>query len=114
MQKEYLMENMLLEYPSERELYLSYMPFLKNGGVFVRTTELLELGTQVKLQVTLPDALESSEVIGKVCWVTPPGAQNGTPAGLGVAFEEDPDNIRGQIETAIGRLLNSSDPTLSM
>ena len=114
MLEEQVMESLLLDYPSERELYLSYMPFLKNGGVFIRTTELLELGTQVTLDVTLPDSLESSEVIGKVCWVTPPGAHNGTPPGLGVAFEEDPENIRGQIETAIGRLLSSSDPTLSM
>jgi len=114
MLEEVVMESMLLEYPTERELYLSYMPFLKNGGVFVRTTELLPLGTEVRLDVTLPDALESSEIVGKVCWVTPAGAQNGTPAGIGVSFEQDPENIRGQIEKAIGRLLNSSDPTLSM
>jgi type IV pilus assembly protein PilZ len=64
--------------------------------------------------VTLPDALEASIVIGKVCWLTPIGAQNGTPAGIGVSFDEDKDNLHNQIEQLIGRLLSSSEPTLSM
>lgn len=108
------MENIFLEYVSERELYLSYMPFVKNGGLFIRTTESYELGTDITLEITLPDALDAAEVKGKVCWYTPPGCQNGTPAGIGVNFEEDPENIRTQIEKTIGHLLGSSDPTLTM
>ena len=86
----------------------------KNGGLFIRTTEQLALGTEVSLIVTLPDSLESSQVKGTVSWITPVGAQNGTPAGIGVSFVEDPDNIRNQIDKSIGRLLNSPEPTLSM
>lgn len=108
------MERIVLEYVSDRELYLSYMPFLKHGGLFVRTNEPHELGTEVMLDVTLPDSLESSEVVGTICWLTPIGAQNGTPAGIGVSFTKDPDNIRNQIEKALGRHLSSSDPTLTM
>ena len=108
------MSSILLDYVSEKELYLSYMPFLKNGGLFVRTNENYDIGTQVELDITLPDSLESSKVTGTVCWHTPPGSQNGTPVGIGVSFEDDPDKIRHQIEKVIGRLLNSSDPTLTM
>ena len=108
------MSSILLDYVSERELYLSYMPFLKNGGLFVRTTETYAIGTEVVLDITLPDSLESSAVKGVVCWHTPPGSQSGTPIGIGVSFEDDPDKIRHQIEKVIGRLLNSSDPTLTM
>ena len=108
------MENLYLEFVSDKDLYQSYMPFLKQGGLFVRTAEYFELGTEVMLQVVLPDSLETSEVKGTVCWLTPVGAQNGTPAGIGINFIEDPDNVRNQIEKAIGRLLNSSEPTLSM
>jgi type IV pilus assembly protein PilZ len=108
------LENIRLEFITDRDLYQSYMPFMKKGGLFIRTTELIELATDVKLIVTLPDSLESSEVIGKVSWITPIGVQSGTPAGIGVSFLEDPDNIRSQIDKAIGRLLNSSEPTLSM
>ncbi|AZQ84670.1 pilus assembly protein PilZ [Colwellia sp. Arc7-635] len=108
------MENISLEFISDRDLYQSYMPFMKNGGLFIRTTEQLALGTEVNLIVTLPDSLESSQVKGTVSWITPVGAQNGTPAGIGVSFVEDPDNIRNQIDKSIGRLLNSPEPTLSM
>ncbi|MEW6991778.1 PilZ domain-containing protein [Colwelliaceae bacterium 6441] len=108
------MENLNLEFVTDRDLYQSYMPFIKNGGLFVRTTEHFELGTDIELQVLLPDSLESSEITGKVCWITPVGVQNGTPAGIGISFVDDPDNMRSQIEKAIGRLLNSSDTTLTM
>jgi len=87
---------------------------MKKGGLFIRTTEHFELATKVNLIVTLPDSLEASEIKGIVSWITPIGAQNGTPAGIGVSFIEDPDNIRNQIDKLIGRLLSSPEPTLSM
>jgi type IV pilus assembly protein PilZ len=108
------MHEFRVEFLSDRELYQYYMPFVKSGGLFVRTPEKFDLGDKIKLEVTLPDALEASIVIGKVCWLTPIGAQNGTPAGVGVMFEEDEEHVRNQIEKLIGRLLSSSEPTLSM
>ncbi|WP_206485583.1 PilZ domain-containing protein [Thalassotalea sp. G2M2-11] len=108
------MEELYLEFVTDKDLYQAYMPFVKNGGLFVRTTESFELGADIKLQVLLPDSLEASEIIGKVCWLTPIGVQHGTPAGIGISFVEDPENMRNQIEKAIGRLLNSSEPTLTM
>lgn len=108
------MESLYLEFVSEKDLYQSYMPFVKNGGLFVRTTEPFELGTEIELEVTLPDSLEPSTIKGVVCWLTPLGAQNGTPAGIGISFVDDPENIRNQIEKSIGRFLNSSEPTLTM
>jgi len=103
-----------VEFHSERDLYLAYMPFLKQGGLFVRTPRQYELGAQVELDVFLPDSLESSTVKGEVCWLTPIGAQNGTPPGVGVNFLEDPDKLIHQIETIIARQLNSSEATLTM
>ncbi|XPF95335.1 PilZ domain-containing protein [Colwellia sp. RE-S-Sl-9] len=108
------MKSIYLEFISERELYQSYMPFLKNGGLFYKTNAKFELGTEVILEVCLPDALEHSEVKGEVCWLTPISSQSGTPAGVGVSFTDDPENIRNQIEKYIARFLNSSDPTLTM
>jgi len=108
------MENIYLEYASDHDLYLSYMPFLKKGGLFIRTTESYELGDEMLLEITLPDSLESSEVKGCVCWLTPVGANNGTPAGIGISFVEDKDHVRNQIEKSLGRHLNSSEATLTM
>jgi type IV pilus assembly protein PilZ len=103
-----------LEFVSDKDLYQAYMPFLKTGGLFVRSPENFDLGDDVTLEVTLPDSLEPSTVLGKICWLTPVGAQIGTPAGIGVSFEEDKDNVRNQIEKSISRLLNSTEATLTM
>ncbi len=88
------MESLYLEFETDRELYQSYMPFVRNGGLFVKTTEQFELGVDIKVEVLLPDSLEPSEIVGKVCWLTPSGVQNGTPVGIGVSFIEDPENMR--------------------
>jgi type IV pilus assembly protein PilZ len=109
-----MMESLQLEFSSDHELYISYMSFLKNGGLFIRTIDSYELGNELFLEITLPDALESSIVKGCICWLTPLGANNGAPAGIGISFIEDTDNIRNQIEKALGRHLNSSEPTLTM
>ncbi|MFQ3266162.1 MAG: type IV pilus assembly protein PilZ [Colwellia sp.] len=103
-----------VEFYSERDLYLAFMPFLKEGGLFVRTPRQYDLGDEVELNILLPDALEESIVHGEVCWLTPVGAQNGTPPGVGVTFIKDPEKIRHQIEQILSRHLNSSEPTLTM
>ena len=103
-----------VEFYSERDLYLAFMPFLKEGGLFVRTPRQYDLGDEVELNILLPDALEESIVHGEVCWLTPVGAQNGTPPGVGVTFIKDPEKIRHQIEQILSRHLNSSESTLTM
>ena len=108
------MDSLYIEFVTERDLYQSFMPFLKDGGLFIRTPEYFELGTDVELEVLLPDSLEASKVKGVVCWLTPVGAQNGTPPGIGVSFTDDPEHLRAQIEKVIARQLNSSEPTLTM
>lgn len=103
-----------IEFQSEHDLYVSYMPFLNEGGLFIRTAEPYDLGSEVELNVLLPDSLGPSIIKGEICWVTPTGAQNGTPAGIGVSFIDDPDKMRHQIEQAIARQLSSPEPTLTM
>lgn len=114
MRQEYKLIRQKIELNHERDIYQAYMPFVKNGALFIRTAEKYELGTEIVLEVSLPDSLESSIIKGEVCWLTPKGAQNGTPEGVGVGFIEDKDNVKRQIETQISRLLNSSDPTFTM
>jgi len=103
-----------IEFKSEHDLYVAYMPFLKEGGLFIRTGESYEIGSKIELNVLLPDSLEPSLIVGNVCWLTPLAAQNGTPVGIGVSFVDDPEKIRHQIEQVIARQLNSSEPTLTM
>lgn len=108
------MESILLEYYDTADLYDSYMPFFKQGGLFFRTDDDYDLGTEINLHVSLPDSLESANVKAQVSWVTPKNAQNGNDAGIGVVFVEDLENLSQQIENAIQLLMNSDKPTLSM
>ena len=41
-----ILENITLEFISDRDLYQSYMPFMKNGGLFVRTTQHFDLASE--------------------------------------------------------------------
>ena len=108
------MESIYLEYVNETDLYESYMPFFRQGGLFFRTDEEYNIGEEISLHVILPDCLEASDVKAKVSWITPFDAQNGKDAGVGVSFIEDVSNIRQKIERSIDLFLNSSEPTLSM
>ena len=67
-------------------LYASYMPFIKNGGLFIPTNKQYRLGDEVFLLLTLMEGAERLPVAGKVVWLTPRGAQGKRQQGIGVQF----------------------------
>lgn len=97
-------------------LYISYMPFLKNGGLFAPTAQRYNLGDEVALLVTLIDESERLSVAGKVVWITPVGAQGNRTAGVGIQFNESPESeaARQRIEGLLAGSLNSERPTQTM
>jgi len=107
-------ESIYLEYESDMDLYESYMPFFTHGGLFFRTEDLYDMGTELTLHVLLPDSLEFSCVKAQVSWVTPYNAQNGNDMGVGVCFTDDIDNVNQQIEKIILHLSGAHTQTLSM
>jgi len=56
-------------------LYAAYMPFVKNGGMFIPTGKSYKLGDEVFMLLSLMEEVEKIPVAGKVIWVTPRGAQ---------------------------------------
>lgn len=97
-------------------LYSAYMPYIKNGGLFVQTPKRYFLGDEVFLLVTLPESSERLPIAGKVVWVTPAGAQGNRPAGIGVQFPDSPDGeaVKGKIEAILAGQLGSDKPTHTM
>jgi type IV pilus assembly protein PilZ len=65
-------------------LYAAYMPFLRNGGLFIRTNKRFTLGEEVFVLLALMDEAEKIPITGTVVWVTPKGAQGNRQAGIGV------------------------------
>ncbi len=111
-----LKRNMLqLHIPDEQTLYNSYLPFLKQGGLFIPTDKNYKLGDEVFLLLTLLSDGEKMPVAGKVVWVNPKGVQGRRPAGIGVHFGElDKGATRNKIEKALGPLIKSEKGTYTM
>ena len=95
-------------------LYASYMPFIKNGGLFIPTNKQYRLGDEVFLLLTLMDGAERLPVAGKVVWLTPRGAQGKRQQGIGVQFStQDNGETQKKIESFLAGM-GSELPTHTM
>jgi len=96
-------------------LYAAYMPFIKNGGLFIPTSKPYNLGDEVFMLLTLMEEKEKLPVAGKIVWITPKGSQGNRAAGIGVQFsEQDGGNARTKIETYLAGALKSDRQTHTM
>ena len=94
-------------------LYAAYMPFLKNGGMFVPTNKPYKIGDEIYLILTLMDDPNKYPIAGKVAWITPAGANNNKAQGIGVHFPDDEAGQKAKlrIEEILGAALRSSRAT---
>ncbi|MBA3731372.1 MAG: PilZ domain-containing protein [Gammaproteobacteria bacterium] len=80
-------------------LEAAFMPFVKNGGVFVPTKKVYKLGEDVFMLLTLIDDKERIPIAGRVVWITPQGAQGNRTPGIGMQFnDQDHGATRNRIE----------------
>ena len=86
-------------------LYISYMPFIKNGGLFIPTNKQYKLGDEVFILLTLMEGAERLPVAGKVVWLTPRAAQGKRQQGIGVQFSpQDNGETQKKIEMFLAGL----------
>ncbi|MCX7555025.1 PilZ domain-containing protein [Marinicella sp. S1101] len=97
------------------ELHQSFMPFVSNGGLFVKTTKNYQIGDDVFMILTL-DEDERMPITGKVIWITPKGSQGGRSQGIGVQFNDDSDMevIKTKIQSILAPYNGQEIPTLTM
>ncbi len=96
-------------------LYVWYMPFIKNGGLFIPTSKEYKLGDEVFILLTLMDSSERLPVAGKVVWVTPRAAQGKRTQGIGVQFStQDGGTTQKKIEALLAGALGADRPTHTM
>ena len=89
-------------------LYASYMPYIKNGGIFIPTDKPFELGDEVFLLLSLMEESERFPITGKVVWVSPKGAMGARPQGVGIQFGGvEGGTVQKKIETYLAGMLNS-------
>jgi type IV pilus assembly protein PilZ len=84
------------------ELHRLYMPFVENGGLFVKTKNNYNLDDDVFLLLSLMEE-EKFPITGKVVWISPIGSGGVNNAGIGVQFSDNSDmmQIRTKIETIL-------------
>lgn len=91
-------------------LYASYMPYIKNGGIFIPTDKPFELGDEVFLLLSLMEESERFPITGKVVWVSPKGAMGARPHGVGIQFGGvEGGTVQKKIETYLAGMLSSGD-----
>jgi len=96
-------------------LFAAYMPFLKNGGLFIPTNKRYQIGDEVFMLLTLLEERDKLSVAGTVVWITPAGAQNNRAAGIGIQFKDsDTHETRTKIESLLGGALKSERHTHTM
>ena len=96
-------------------IYAAYMPFVKNGGLFIPTMKKFKLGDDVFMLLSLMDDSERLPVAGTVVWLTPVGAENNRQAGIGVRFSpQDKGGTSKKIEGYLAGMLQSDKPTHTM
>ncbi len=96
-------------------LYMSFMPYIKNGGLFIPTTKQYQLGDEIFLLLQLMEETDRIPVAARVVWVTPQGAEGNRSIGVGVQFsEQDKGVARRKIEEYLAGKLNAERPTHTM
>ncbi|MFW5426409.1 MAG: PilZ domain-containing protein [Methylophagaceae bacterium] len=90
-----------LKITDQNMLYHAFMPYLENGGLFIPTNKVYELGEEVFIVLNLMNEPDKIPVAGTIAWITPKGAQGNQAAGIGVHFSDDDGAatiLKGKIE----------------
>ncbi len=104
-----------LSIKDKNALYAAYMPFVKNGGLFIPTKREYEMGEEVFMLLSLMEETERLPIAGKIIWKTPVGAEGYRAAGIGVQFSDQDGGIaRNKIETYLAGALESDRSTHTM
>lgn len=97
---------LVVEYDGADDFVSDYTENLSSGGIFINTTKVLEIGTEVKLVLSFPGLLASISIVGVVRWLR----EDGTDAhGVGLEFVDFEGRNKDELEELIARVA-SRDP----
>ncbi|MDD2739814.1 MAG: PilZ domain-containing protein [Methylomonas lenta] len=104
-----------LSIKDKNALFAAYMPFIKNGGLFIPTKREYEMGEEVFMLLNLMEETERLPIAGKIIWKTPLGAEGYRAPGIGVQFsDQDGGMARNKIETYLAGALENDRSTHTM
>ena len=97
------------------ELYAAYMPFIRNGGILIPTTQNFKMGELLNVRLKIFGELAELSFLGKVIWKTPVKSENQKPCGIGIQFmKEDNGVTKASIEKHFANNLLTNKPTFTI
>lgn len=104
---------LLCKLTTENKLYEAYMPFIKDGGIFIKTKNTTyKMGDRVNLKLFLLADTIPTLVSGKVAWISPEHAHGGFSTGIGIQLEgNEGKELRKRIEALISGKLSINGKT---
>jgi type IV pilus assembly protein PilZ len=78
-----------LRFKTVNQLYRSYMPWFKNGGLFIPTIKRFQMGQEVLMMVMLPESKDKFPAAGIVSMGLPAEFYRTQKATGGVEFSDD-------------------------
>ncbi|SDJ71149.1 type IV pilus assembly protein PilZ [Ferrimonas sediminum] len=107
------MERLHCQFANANQLYLAYMGFLSEGGLFFPSLSPWQLGQRVCASYRLPDDPQEHRFDGVVVWLNPV-ADKERPQGVGVRFGDDHSRHRHRIEQVLADQLSSTQLTSTL
>lgn len=104
-----------LDFEDSRTLYQAYMPFVDGCGLFYPTEEPYSLEQEVFVFLKLPEEHGKFAASGRIVWLNPPKAAVKRVPGVGIQLRgKEAPKIREAVEAALGKMLNTGLPTMTM
>jgi uncharacterized protein (TIGR02266 family) len=87
---------------SDHNFYAGFAENLSAGGVFIATHKLKPVGSKIELNINLPDGAQL-KTEGEVRWVRVFNEHSDTPPGMGVKFNQLPEESLALIQSFLAR-----------
>lgn len=76
-----------ISFKTASDFFRAYISNLSGGGLFIRTTKNLPVGSLVDLEFILPDSTKAIRTTGKVAWIkSKDESTEKMPSGMGIQF----------------------------
>jgi len=103
-------------FETESTFYAGWSGNISEGGIFVATHVIREIGSHLQLTLTLPDRGEPIRVTGTVRWVREFQEGSDVPPCMGIRFEEMPaadlELVQGFVQQRAPLLFDDDFPSL--
>ena len=83
----------------KEQIYQSFMPFVKGGGLFIPTNRVFHLGEEVFALLQIMDDTDKTPITGKVIWLTPKAPQHNRKQGIGIQISSEDNELTKKLET---------------